>query len=357
MAGILFSKLSGTNDPLYGRYEHEIRAIIEDAADTMEKDGQMLRTLFNVETSHSSSEAIVGQDSFGTFRAASEGSGAENDEMQKIFAKYIEHIAFMKEFTVTREMVDDAKYGMTAAMTRIPRAFVRSYYNTKADIAGWALAKAAELAGTQTHHATFNGASVDLSVGDTEARESLFGNHAYLSKKRGDPDQTNFFCADVTGRAVSAGGMEQILSLLTNKMRNVTDENGRPLGYTADTIILPGNRPTLERMVRTVVGSERTTGSANNDINLQYGGWRVVVLPYWQADDDRFIFMSSRANEDLMGNMFFDRCPLDVRSEIDTHTRNFVWNGYCRFGVGFGNWKHIGLYVDTAGVSGAASLA
>lgn len=357
MAGILFSKLSGTNDPLYGRYEHEIRAIIEDAANTVEKDQSMLRTLFNVETSHSSSEAIVGQDSFGNFRAAMEGSGAENDEMQKIFAKYIEHIAFMKEFTVTREMIDDAKYGMTAAMTRIPRAFVRAYYNTKADIAQWALCKAAEQAGTGEKSAIFNGASVDLSVGDTNKREALFGAHAYLSKKKGDPDQTNFYCAGTTGEALAAGGLEKVLSLLTNKMRNVTDENGRPLGYTADTIILPGNRPALERMVRTVVGSERTTGSANNDINLQYGGWRVIVLPFWQAEDDRFLYMSARANEELMGNMFFDRCPLDVRSEIDTHTRNFIWNGYCRFGVGFGNWKHIGLYVDTADVEGATALA
>ncbi len=357
MAGILFSKLSGINDPLYGRYEHEIRAIIEDAADTMEKDGHMLRALFNIETSHAASEAIVGQDSFGTFRAAAEGAGAENDEMQKTFAKYIEHIAFMKEFTITREMADDAKYGMTAAMTRIPRAFVRAYYNTKADIGQWALAKAAELAGGDIHSAVFNGAQVDLSVGDSAAREALFGDHAYLTKKAGDPGQTNFYCANATGAALAAGGMENVLALLTNKMRNVTDEAGRPLGYTADTLILPGNRPALERVVRTVVGSERTTGSANNDINLQYGGWRVIVLPYWQTEDDRFLYMSSRANEDLMGNMFFDRCPLDVRSEIDNHTRNFIWNGYCRFGVGFGNWKHIGLYVDTAGISGAAALA
>jgi hypothetical protein len=65
------------------------------------------------------------------------------------------------------------------------------------------------------------------------------------------------------------------------------------------------------------------------------------------------MIMSSDANESLMGNMFFNRTPLDVRSGIDDHTRNMYWNGYCRFGVGFGSWKHILLAVtnETAGAN------
>jgi hypothetical protein len=46
--------------------------------------------------------------------------------------------------------------------------------------------------------------------------------------------------------------------------------------------------------------------------------------------------------------MFFNRVPLTVTNWVDNHTGNYVWNGRCRFGVGFGSYKHILLAVDSA---------
>jgi hypothetical protein len=131
-------------------------------------------------------------------------------------------------------------------------------------------------------------------------------------------------------------------------MRNMKDERGEPLGYNADTIIIPGNRPALEAMVRKVCTSPNTTGSGFNDVNLHYGAWDIVVLPNWQVYDDRFMIMSKEANKNLCGNMFFNRVPLTVTNWVDNHTGNYVWNGRCRFGVGFGSYKHIMLAVDSA---------
>jgi hypothetical protein len=55
--------------------------------------------------------------------------------------------------------------------------------------------------------------------------------------------------------------------------------------------------------------------------------------------------------------MFFNRVKLDITNDIDKHTRNLFWNGYCRFGVGFASWKHILLAVDSdSAVSGATAL-
>jgi hypothetical protein len=59
------------------------------------------------------------------------------------------------------------------------------------------------------------------------------------------------------------------------------------------------------------------------------------------------MIMSSEANKNLAGNMFFNRVPLTVTNWVDHHTGNYIWNGRCRFGVGFGNYKHIILAVDT----------
>jgi hypothetical protein len=129
------------------------------------------------------------------------------------------------------------------------------------------------------------------------------------------------------------------------------------MGYVADVLIIPCNRPRLEMMAKAICGSERTTGSNHNDINTQYGNWTLVVLDGWETTDDRFMIMSSEANENLMANMFYNRVPLDIISEIDRKTRNMIWNGYCRFGLGFTTWKHMALAVNSSTtVSGATAL-
>ena len=82
-----------------------------------------------------------------------------------------------------------------------------------------------------------------------------------------------------------------------------------------------------------------------------------MVMPNWQTTDDRVMIMSSEANKNLSGNMFFNRVPLTVSNWVVHHTGNYVWNGRCRFGVGFGTYKHILLAVDSSNeVSGATAL-
>ena len=167
--------------------------------------------------------------------------------------------------------------------------------------------------------------------------------------------QSNYFYGSLfsSGEELEAG-----LAALASKIRNMKDENGEVLGYTADTIILPGNRPAAETLVKKVCGSQGALGNGYNDINLQYGNWNIVIMPDWQTADDRMMIMSSEANKNLGGNMFFNRVPLTVSNWVDHHTGNYLWCGRCRFGVGFGSYKHILLAVDSdAAVSGATKLA
>ena len=112
-----------------------------------------------------------------------------------------------------------------------------------------------------------------------------------------------------------------------------------------------------ETIAKKVCGTPGALGNGYNDINLQYGNWNIVVMPGWQSNDDRVMIMSSEANKNLSGNMFFNRVPLTVSSWVDNHTGNYIWNGRCRFGVGFGNYKHILLAVDSAStVEGSVAL-
>ena len=346
MSNFIYSKMSGKNDAMYGKFEHPIKMLIEAESNAQEKQKGIVDFLFNVEKSSRYGETYIGESDFDVFQHAKEGQGAENDSVEMTFKKTIEHIAFMKEFVITKEMADDAKSGISADIKSKPKKFVRAYYKTRNKLAAFAL-----INGTKTE-GVFAKATVDLTTADGL---SLFNSAHKYSKPEMKGTQSNYFYGDI---ASGAEKLEEALGVLANKLRNFKDENGEVMDYVADVVIVPCNRPKLEAMVKKVVGSERTVGSNNNDINTQYGNWTVVVLPGWETTDDRFMIMSREANENLYGNMFYNRVPLDIRSNIDDHTRNYYWNGYCRFGVGFNTWKHIALAVHSEGtVSGATKLA
>ena len=347
MSEIIYSSMVEKNAPLYGKFIHPIKGFIEAESNICEKNKSILDLLFNVEKSNRYAETIMGESDFDTFMAKTEGTEAAQDTVEKTYDKTIEHVEFAKEFTITKKMADDAKFGIGANMSNRPKKFVRAYYKTRIKLAAQAL-----INGT-SKTMTFNNATVDLTTGD---KLELFSNaHTYATEKMSGKTQSNYFYGDLCSDSAT---FEKALSVMANKLRNFKDENGETMGYVADILIIPCNRPELEMMAKKICGSERTTGSNNNDINTQYGNWTLVVLDGWETEDDRFMVMSSEANKNLMGNMFFNRVPLDITSDIDKHTRNLFFNGYCRFGVGFTTWKHIALAVHSdSAVSGATAIA
>ena len=252
----------------------------------------------------------------------------------------------MKEFVVTAEMAEDCNYGLAADAKRRAENFTRAYYKTMNKLCEEVLINA------HTDTCTFAGVDIDLCTSDNVP---LFTNeHKWGGGSGVSGNQSNYFYGDIfssgTGdaRAMSTAAFEESLAELSVKLRGMKDENGEVLGYTADTLIIPGNKPKLEQIVKKVCGSDGALGNGYNDINLHFGNWNVIILPDWQPTDNRIMVMSSEANKNLAGNMFFNRVPLTVTNWVDNHTGNYYWNGRCRFGVGFGSYKHILLAVDSA---------
>ncbi len=351
---IIYSENSGFSNAAIGKLETPIKMVIEHESDLQTKRGGICDWLFNVERSQKFGETIVGQNEFGVFAAAEEGAGAENDSVEETYRKFIEHIQFMKEFTITAQMMEDANYGVAADARRRAENFTRAYYKTMHKICEYALSH-----GTDTE-GVFAKARLDLTAPDGLP---LFSSTHTFGGRRKNGTQSNYFYGNVfksgTGdaRVASTAVFEEALGELAAKIRNMKDENGDILGYTADTLILPGNRPLAESIVKKVCGSEGALGNGYNDINLQFGNWNIVVMPNWQTEDDRLLVMSSEANKNLSGNMFFNRVPLTVSNWVDNHTGNYIWNGRCRFGVGFGSYKHILLAVDAENaVEGATKM-
>ncbi|MEG1806392.1 MAG: Mu-like prophage major head subunit gpT family protein, partial [Clostridia bacterium] len=316
----------------YGKFEAPIRAIIESEIERGEAEKSLLSTLFNVEKSDRYAETIMAQSGFSTFRPKREGEIAQNDEFVSGYPKIIEHIEFAKEFAITRKMVDDSQNGLCSEMKREPKAFATSYVETKLELASYALANG--MNGTMN----YNGIDVDLKTGDGKP---LFSKeHTNKAGKKQSNLFSNVFSVDDLYKLVVA-------------FRNIKDDNGKTLGVSPDVIVIPGNRADLEKKVVTLFSSMQTPGGNTNDANPFYKKMEVVVNPFWQSNDDSYILMSTKLNERLMGNMFFNRVDLDIINEVDRKTRNLVWNGYCRFGIGFGSWKHALM----AGVTGGTVIA
>ena len=343
---IIYSKSSGVHNGAIGKLETPIKMVIEHESDLLTKQGGIRDWLFCTEKSNRFGETIIGENEFGIFRATEEGAGAENDTSEETYSKFIEHIQFMKEFTITAQMMEDANYGVAADAKRRAENFTRAYYKTQHKICEYALASGIFAKGS------FAKATLDLTTPDGLP---LFSSQHKWGGKRESGIQSNFYFGDIFS---STSAFEEALAKLAVALRNMKDENGEPLGYTADTLILPGNRPVAEIIAKKVCGSDGALGNGYNDINLHYGNWNIIVMPTWQTEDDRVMIMSSEANKNLGGNMFFNRIPLTVSHWVDNHTGNYIWNGRCRFGVGFGTYKHILLAVGaTDAVNGATRLA
>ena len=115
------------------------------------------------------------------------------------------------------------------------------------------------------------------------------------------------------------------------------------MGYTFDTIVIPGNCPELEDTVRKIIKSDLTVGSNYNDVNTQKGLWNLVVNHRWVVGDGKapYIIMSSEANKELSGSVFFDRIPLTMKDWVEEKSFNLNWSGRARMSAGFFDWRHV----------------
>ena len=267
----------------------------------------------------------------GDYGIKAEGADAAEDSYAEGYSKFIAHNTFSKSVVISKEMRDDNMWD--EAEQKVVN-LVQASKRTKAKFVTAALA--ASVGSTTTM--TFGGQSgLDIACADALA---LF-NSAHPLKNAGvGVTQGNHF-SDVLGSTTV------VLNKVANAMRNFKDDRGEVLGFTADTIIVPGNDPEYEDFVKRVIGSDGEVGTNNNDINTQRGRWKIVVNPLWtptiSSTSHPLIIMSSEALKELQGTKFFTRTPLDIENEVKVESRNMVYNGFERYSLAFTNWRHVAL--------------
>lgn len=328
---IIFSKNSGLNDDFWKVEAQVLQSVMQDVDSEKNNYDKFVSDTFIEKTSKKYAEKTGSMTSLGNFSIVGEGESAPMDDMQEGFTKLIVHNTFMKGFSCTREMKDD---GDIDIMKTTAANFVRSYKRTRAQLASDALT-------TEAASFTFSGKALDKTTGDGKA---LFATD-HPGKKAGVPVQSNVF--------TNAFGTDtKMLQRLQNIGRNYMNQSGIVMGYTFDTIIIPSNCPDLEDTIKRIIRSDLIVGSSNNDVNTQKGLWKLIIDPMWQVTSGApYILMSSEANKEMSGSVFYDRVPLDVKNWVDNDTRNLEWNGYGRMSAGFNDWRHLILGGASAGTT------
>ena len=317
---VTFSKHGGLNDEAWKVIDTELSMVIQDTDTEKNKDDELVKSLFNVKSSKKFGEKQGSMTEFGNFVEVSEGDNAIQDDIQMGFSKLIEHVQFLKGFTCTREAKDDGNIDM---MKQAAANFVRAYKRSRAQFASDCLT---------SEGATFlyGGKSYDKTTGDGKG---LFATD-HPGKRTGVGTQSNVF-TDAFGTDAT------VLYKLANVGRNFKNQSGNVMGYTFDTIVIPGNAPALEDTVKKIIHSHQVVGSNFNDINTQEGIWKLIVDHRWTAAAGTapYIIMSSEANKELNAGVFYDRVALDIANEVDINSRNLKWSGYARRSAGFYDWR------------------
>lgn len=333
MANITFTEGSGLQDSIFGKAQAPIRMFLEKRGEAFEQ-ASMIPELFNVGTSKHWGEKFTTMTAMEGFQPVGENGAYPVDGMQEGYSKFLEHMTWKNSFSLSREIVEDAKL---MDLRKQPTGFVTSYYRTREKFAAAMLGAAIKGATSMT----FAGKSFDTAAADGLG---LFSKVHKSKLNKGT--QTNQYADAFSNDALGA---------LESEMQGFKGDNGEILDVAPDTILIP-NLYALKKAVFAAIGADKDPATANNGFNYNFGRWNVIVWPYLNAyitsGTSPWILLDSKYNEEYGGAVWLDRTQLEVKSRIDDGNDANVWSGYARFIAGFNDWRAFAV----GGVSGGSTL-
>ena len=320
MANITFSEASGVNDSIFGKSQAPIRQFIEKRGEAFEQQS-MINELFSVSTSKNWAEKFTSMTAMEGFKPVGENGDYPTDGSEEGFSKTLEHMTWKDSFSLSREIIDDAKL---MDLKKKPAAFVTGYYRTREKFGAALLAGAV----SGLSKINFGGKTFDATTADAV---SLF-NKAHPSKLDKSRKQSNLFSDAFSVDALGAA---------ESKMQDFRGDAGEILDVAPDTIVIP-NHHDLKKAVFEAIGADKDPATANNGFNYQFGRWNVVIWPYLNeflnAGLRPWMILDSKYNKEYGGAVWLDRVNLEVRSELASNDAN-LWKGYARFTAGFNDWR------------------
>jgi len=275
--------------------------------------------------------------SLSNFQPTGEGGKYPETSMQEGYSKVIEPEVWKNQFSVTQEMVEDAKFGKVKSRAS---AFMLSHNRTR-ELFGAGILNNGNLTTM-----SFGGKNFDIAGGDGKA---MFATD-HPSKTGGTAAQSNLY---------NGAFSYDNLSYAEEKMHYFKDDDGNLLSCTPDTIIIP-DKASIKKLVFEAVGSDMNPTTANNSVSMHFGRWNIILSPYLTAltgttaGQESWILMDSAYNEAYQALIWLDRIPLTTKSFIDNTNDANVFQGRSRYAAACNSWRAI--LCSAPGLSGASSF-
>ena len=319
MAGIIISEASAQNNALFGEIQYPIQSFLESRIEAAESNSIAEKITRKVKSTHRR-EGYAGMGSMDDFLPTVENGEYPHTDMKVAYSKDIENITWKNSFSVSREMLDDTNF---KEIFKRAANMIKRYYSTRENFFMEMLGVALQ----GKDHFERNGIKIDATAYDKLPMfsKSHVGETAKIK----------------LGNAFSNEFSEEALGELSTRMQNFTDEKGHVLNIQPDTILI-ANDADLKRQVFSVIGSEKVTGSGNNDYNYLFGNYSVLVSPilnrYLKEGSKPWILLDSKLIQDEDVFIMQDREELNITSRVERNDAN-TWDARCRFGGGFVDFR------------------
>lgn len=334
MANITFSEGSGLNDSIFGKSQAPIRMLIENRAESFEENS-ILKEVFMMDKSTHWAEKYTSETAMDGFDPVGENGAYPTDGFQEGFDKVLEHVTWKNSFSISREIIEDAKI---MDLKKKPAGFVKSYYRTRENLG------AALFGGAITGQTVVEYRGKKFSATGADGKTFFAKDHP--SKVATKVKQSNLFADEFS---------EDALAYAEAAMQNYKGDNNELVNVAPKTILIP-NDAALKKAVFAAIGADKDPATANNGFNYVFGRWNVLIWNYLNqfivSGVKPWILCDLDYNNEYGGAIFTDRTPLDIRSSKDENTDANVWRGYARFTAGFNDWRAFAV----GGISGGDTL-
>lgn len=331
---VIISEASGLLQSEFGKLQAPLASYIEKHGDIVSDEEKLWERIFDTRNSKHFGEAYSYETDMDDMVPVGAAGDYPSTGYQEGYQQLITNMTFKQSFEITMEAIED---GVLTDLKRKADKMTRGYHRSVARL------KAAMIGNALQGNANFtlNGFNFPTKCMDGQC---VFAT-AHPQKVAGGT-QCNLFSDAFSATALFKAKL---------KMQGVKDDDNNTMSLHPNIILIPSASPTLVQNVLTVVGTPKVTGSGNNDINVNYGDWEILISDYLNdyiaSGTAPWILFDEQYNKESNGNVFQKRTDLVIRSELAANDNN-VWKARARHGIGFVDFRQM----LAGGVSGGSSL-
>lgn len=288
-----------------GNFQDELDpAIRKIFFDRYDEEPQVMPMVFNIMTSDRDSEKISATTGFGKLQQTSELGALDYEDPIKMPRTTITHLKYTKGFKVSQELKEDDQHNVISQM---PRALAKSVVYTT------------EFWGASVFNNAFN--TANTSYGDGKPLASTLHTRA-----DGGTAQSN---ASATGIVLS----ETNLETLRLQLEKALNDKGEIVNFKADTLLIPID---LRKTAQIITESTMRPGTANNDVNVYDGVFKVIPWRYLTSTTAWFLLDKSNHLVDWIW-----RVRPEFKSDFSFDADAALYKVRVRFGFGWADWRGV----------------